>query len=353
MRTPQLQDALHEPTGESSRPPWLDQLGVSILSAAVNLARAMPERLPPALGRLTGQALYYALGPDFMDVRQHLRIAYRNELNDAQLCELARRFWAHLLQSAAEIALLAHWSPENLARHIDLSDASKLEPLRASGRGVIVASGHLGMWESGPYVFALQGYPIKLLHDPGTVAPFFDYVNRERARSGMEVLSKLTHPWKLKKLLDQGAWLCIACDLNNTRRGDQIPFFGTLASSYLSAAALQQISDCPIVVTSTARQQDGRHRFHVWEIIEANAAKKGRVAMRRTTHAIHLALEAAIRTYPEQWFWHYRRWRSRPVNENAPGPDGLPPQASGDWWASVDWDHYLKTEFIQSLPVDA
>ncbi|MBI3830306.1 MAG: lysophospholipid acyltransferase family protein [Planctomycetes bacterium] len=334
----------------SSRPLWLEKWGVSALGAWVTCMRALPPGWGQALGRNAGRAAYYLWGPDFMDVRRHLRIAFRNELGDRRRRELARAFWMHFGQALAEAMHLVSWTRANAAEHMDLSEMAKLEPLRASGRGAIVAAGHLGLWEAGPYAFALLGYPIKLLHNPGTVAPFFDFVNRERERSGMEVISKHVHPWRLRKLLGQGAWICMVADVNNTRRGDQVPFFGTLASSYLSHAALQQVTGCPIVVCSTARQPDGRHKLHVWRILEHDPSRTGRVAQRRVTLEIHKALEEGIRAYPEQWFWHYRRWRSRPVNESGPGPDGLPPLADGDWWATIDWDEYLKSKTIVPLP---
>lgn len=334
----------------SDRPLWFERMGVGMLDAAVGLARALPPGVSRALARTAGRAIYFGLGPDFMDVRRHLRIAFRDEIDEARRREIARAFWMHFCQALAESTQLATWTRDNVAQHMDLEDEAKLKDLRASGRGAIVASGHLGCWEVGTYAFALLGYPVKLLHNPGTVAPFYDFVNRERERSGMEVLSKQVHPWRLKKLIDQGTWLCLACDINNTRRGDQIPFFGTLASSYVSHAALQEIAKCPIVVTSTSRLPDGRHKFHCWRIFEYDPARKGREAQRRRTLEIHQALEEAIRAHPEQWFWHYRRWRSRPVNESESTPDELPPRCDHDWWATIDWEAYLQTKEIKVLP---
>ncbi|MCW8132075.1 MAG: lysophospholipid acyltransferase family protein [Planctomycetota bacterium] len=334
----------------SGRPLWLERLGVGLLRTAVAGARALPPEFTRAAARLAGRAVYYGLGPDFMDVRRHLRIAFREELDDRRRREIARDYWMHLCETLAESARLATWTRETVSQHVDLADERKLADLRASGRGAIVASGHLGSWEVGPYAFALLGYPIKLLHNPGTVAPFLEFVNEERQRSGMEVLSKQIHPWRLKKLLDKGTWLCMACDINNTRRGDQVPFFGTLASSYVSHAALQEIAKCPIVVTSTSREPGGRHRFHCWRIFEYDPARKGREAQRRLTLEIHRALEEAIRAYPEQWLWHSRRWRSRPVNEGEPDAEGLPPRCTGDWWATIDWEAYLVTGQVRTLP---
>ena len=313
----------------------LDRAGVWVLSLLVGMARAIPERLLFALADLVGQAVYLWCGPDFLNVRRNLRTAFR-DAPDERIRELARAYWRHLARALAEACRLALWTRDDVQTRIELQDVALLESLKARKCGVIVASGHLGSWEVGPYAFALLGYPLKLLHDPGTVAPLFDFVNQERRRSGMEVLSKLTHPWALKHLLDRGAWLCIACDVRASRRGDQIPFFDVLCSSYLGAVSLQKVARCPIVVTSTARMPDGRHKLHVWKIIEyTEQPTLLRQPLRRTMREVHRALEEAIRAYPEQWFWHYDRWRSRPILDAA-SDDDVPPRVPDNRWLTVN-----------------
>lgn len=315
-------------TRKRRRPAWVEYVLVGLVAATVCVARLLPRSLACALGRGLGRAVYFFGSPNFLDVGRHLRIAFGPDLDEARLRSLARGFWVHLGQSLAEALHLARWTRADPGRRMDLAGLAELEPYKAAGRGLLLISGHLGSWEVGPYALALLGYPIRLLHNPGTVAPLFDYLKRQRERSGMVVLSRLDHPWAMKKLLDRGAWLCIAADLNAGRRGTFVPFFGVAASSYLTPAALQQATGCPIAVATTARLPDGRHRFRVWRIIERTPGASREEELLRTTRAIHQALEEAIRAYPEQWLWNYRRWRSRPPGE-VPGPDGLPPRAGG------------------------
>ncbi|MCZ7648242.1 MAG: lysophospholipid acyltransferase family protein [Planctomycetota bacterium] len=196
-----------------------------------------------------------------------------------------------------------------------------------AGPGVLLISGHLGSWEVGPYTMALLGRPIHFVHNPGTVAAVYEFLKRQRERSGMKVLARTDHPWALKKLLDRGAWLCIAGDVNAGRRGTFVPFCGVAASTYLTPAALQQTTGCPLVVATTARQPDGRHKVHVWRTFETPPPKDDPEALVRRTAEIHAGLEEAIRTYPEQWLWTYRRWRRRPEGET-PDADGLPPRVN-------------------------
>jgi KDO2-lipid IV(A) lauroyltransferase len=307
------------------RPVWLEKLAVLAIRILAATVRLMPLALSRFLARGAGRLIFFICGPNFANVGRNLDIAFGPDLDPKQRRALARGFWLHVCQGAMEALHLATWTAENCRQYVDLSGVAMLDELKASGRGAILVSGHLGSWEVGPYTLALLGYPIHLLHNPGTIAPIFEYLRSQRERSGMRLLSRKEHPWILKKAIDRGAWLSIAADVNAGRRGAFIPFFDVPASTHLSPAALQQAARCPIVVGSTARQPDGKHRFHVWLTIpyeKPEDPERGRI---ETMTAINKALEKAIRTYPEQWLWNYRRWRRRPEGE-APTANGLPPK---------------------------
>lgn len=316
-----------ERTRRPRRPRWLERLGVTLVAMLVAGVRLLPLNLARLLARCAGQAVYFFCGPGFLGVRRHLRIAFGADLDEHTIRARAHAFWLHLPQSAVEAMHLSFWTPENCPRHLELVERGLLEELRAQGRGVILVSGHLGSWETGPYGLAVLGYPIRLLHNPGTVAPFFEYLKRERERSGMRVLSRLAHPWALKKELDRGAWVCLAADLDAGRRAEFVPFFGVQASSYLTPAALHHATGCPILVATTARRADGRHDLKIWRIVRREGTSRERADLLRTMGAVHEGLEEAIRTHPEQWLWIYRRWRTRPQGESQ-SVDGLPPRAA-------------------------
>lgn len=307
---------------------WTGRLAVAGIATVLFVVRLTPLGLARCLARTLGRVIYFFAGPRRLGVERHLHIAFGSDLPPERVRALAKGFWKHVCEAVVEAAHLKHWDADAVRRRVDLSDLPKLEAAAAPGKGLILVSGHMGSWEVGPYALSLLGKPVKLVHNPGTVEAVFEYVTRQRERSGMQVISRLQHPWALKKLIDRGAWLCIAADLNAGRRGAFVPFFGVQASSYLSPAALQRVTGCPIVVATTARQPGGRHKLHVWRVIpgEKNNAPDD-AALKETTRQLHEALEAAIRAYPEQWLWNYRRWRSRPKDET-PGPDGLPPRVA-------------------------
>ena len=318
------------PPAKRRRPAWLEQLFVLLLKIVVFYIRLWPISVARLQARALGHTIYFFLGPNFLQVDYNLRLAFREELTVEQRHARAHAFWLHFCQGVVEALLLYRWTPESCKEYMDLAEYEQLKPYieksKPPGKGVILISGHMGSWETGIYAASLMGLPVHLVHNPGTVMPIFEYLKAQRERSGMKVIARTEHPWALKKMLDKGAWLCIAMDVNAGRHGEFVPFFRVQASTYTSAAALQQATGCPIIIGTSARMPDGRHKAKVWKIIER--PRGGEAAERlAVTREINETLEQAIRTYPEQWLWNYRRWRRRPPEEK-PGPDGLPPRVS-------------------------
>jgi KDO2-lipid IV(A) lauroyltransferase len=316
-------------TGRRRLPRVLEHLLLGGLVCGVTLVRLFPRRLGFRLARTAGRLIYLLRGPDCMEVRRNLRIAFGAELDEGRIMELARKFWIHFCQGIVEGIRMTRWTLPDLERWVDLTERPRLEELRSRGCGVIVVSAHLGLWEAGACALGLMGYPTHILVNPGTIGPIFDYLRRQRERSGLRVHTTGESLLALKRLLDNGAWLCVLADLNAGRRGVFVPFFGVQASSYLAPAALQRFTGCPILVGSVGREPDGRFRLRIWEVLEREKSDDRDADLVKTTKRIHAALEKAIRFYPEQWLWNYRRWRSRPPGE-IPGPDGLPPRVAED-----------------------
>ena len=67
------------------------------------------------------------------------------------------------------------------------------------------------------------------------------------------------------------------------------------------------------------------HVFNVWDVIDFEKTGDYDADRREIVARINRAYEKAVRTYPEQWLWVHKRWKTRPPGEQ-PGPDGLPPR---------------------------
>jgi hypothetical protein len=65
-----------------------------------------------------------------------------------------------------------------------------------------------------------------------------------------------------------------------------------------------------------ARTHGGtRYRAFGGVPIVVDRSRPFRSEVLRITAAINLAIEEAVRAYPDQWYWCYRRWRPRGGDE--------------------------------------
>jgi hypothetical protein len=65
----------------------------------------------------------------------------------------------------------------------------------------------------------------------------------------------------------------------------------------------------------------GTYRLRYEPALELVRTEDEEADVRANTRLCNQALEAAIRRFPDQWFWVHRRWRNRPPGEQPLYPD--------------------------------
>jgi Kdo2-lipid IVA lauroyltransferase/acyltransferase len=243
----------------------------------------------------------------------------------------ARRLvWAygrHLAWLFLEVLRMRRLGPRRLRAVVDASDLERVRALAAEGRGLIVASGHMGNWEVLSYAAGVLGLQQTVLARPLPEPGLERWIREHRARAGQRVLSKFGGTWPLKKALDRRGIVGLNVD-ENARDGLFVPFFGVLAGTNATAALLQRVTGAPIAVVTCQRLAPDRFKVHVWAVVRPDPSVEDKDAeARRVMSEVAAALERPLRAYPEQWLWALRRWETRPDGEQ-PGPDGLPALAA-------------------------
>src|ERR1700758_1402130 len=160
---------------------------------------------------------------------RNLQIAYPE--SDAPWRErVLRQLYRHLGQHLAEFCLMSRYtveSAENLVRYEGLDHF-----LAASdrGRGVLVVTGHLGLWELSSFYHSLMGHPMSMVIRR-LDNPLVDrMVNRIRCLHGNSVLHKDDFARGLLGAMRRGETVGILMDTNMTPpQGVFVDFFGTPA----------------------------------------------------------------------------------------------------------------------------
>lgn len=221
---------------------------------------------------------------------------------------LARRSFVHLGMLLGECLQLRHAAADALARHVALEGWEHIEAARAQRRPIIIVTGHCGNWELLAAAMNARGLGMLVvareIDEPGLQTMLLDL----RARFGTRTIVRGT-PGAARALLGalRGAGaLGMLIDQDTKVEGVFVDFFGRPAWTPVGAAELALRFDAAVLPTFIARRADGSHQAVIHP--ELSLPPDPTAATARMTAAI----EAQIRSHPEQWVWLHRRWRRRP-----------------------------------------
>jgi lauroyl/myristoyl acyltransferase len=179
---------------------------------------------------------------------------------------------------------LAHMSPEEVARRVQVHGDEHLEAVRGRGRGCILVSVHAGCWEWGAAYLAARGVPMRILaraHADRGVERFF-----RRRRAGWGVLPLAGSPVWLDAAhaLRAGEWIALMADRT-------VPGLHGSLCGY--AAALARRTGASLLPVAMTRLPGGRHALWCDAPIAGDLALEG---------GIRAALHRHLERSPGQWF---------------------------------------------------
>jgi len=215
-----------------------------------------------------------------------------------------------------ELAALLTRPLEDTLRRIRIDG---LEHVRSAmdqhGRALLLTA-HLGNWELLPVACRLTGYRLSVVLRPLDARWLDRLATRMRERSEVDLIDKRAALRPVLRALAGGGMVGILLDQNAARHeGVFVPFFGHPASTSKSMAVLALRTGAPIVPAFIRREDTGIHRVVVSPPLASPAAADVEAAVVALTARCTEAIEAAIRTTPDQWLWMHDRWRTRPPDE--------------------------------------
>ena len=295
-------------TGRDPAPPRpiLARLILFAMRALSTLPLGALQAIGAALGGIT--AWLPARPRRVTDI--NLRMAFRGAA-DAQRARLAR---TSLVQSGrAMLELAAVWfHPVDrvLASIVETTGESCFSDAAAEGRGVLVATMHLGSWELGQLHMGRRYNSVTMYRAP-RIRELSAKLNAARTRAGGTMVElNLTGARGAIRHIERGGVVVFAADQDpGIGAGIFSRFFGVLTNTTTLFARLVQRTGARVVIGWSERLPHGRgFRLHFRAAGPAVYAKD----LAAATDALNAELEAAIRTLPEQYLWSYKRFRIRP-----------------------------------------
>ena len=231
-------------------------------------------------------------------------------LRHAQIVDGVFRSIARILVTFAKFPAIRRGY---LGQWIRLEGGEHFDRARAAGRGVLVATAHLGNWELSAFAHALMTAPMNVVVRP-LDNPLLDaMVEHRRALTGNRPIGKKNFARAILKALSGNQAVGILIDQNaGLDDGVFVDFFGVPASAGTGFAKFAAHSGAAVLPGFALwHEKEQRYVLRFYPAIEMTGD------VTRDTQALQSQLEAVIREYPDQWLWVHRRWKTRPPGEPA------------------------------------
>lgn len=304
--------AAASPPADARAPTAAHRAEYYALRALVASLRMLPRNAAAAFGARLGLLGFSPFQVRHRVVTSQIAAAFP-ERSAEEVAGIARAAYAHLGRSTIETALLPSAGRRGVLEMVESATGFDLiDDAMAAGTGAVLVTGHLGNWEiAGAYV-AARGVPMDVIVRTQANPLFDKYVNETRASLGMTVVRDREAVRRTPRSLRAGRAVAFVADQGVMGLASTfVPFFGRPAKTPRGAAVFAIRFGVPVLFVAALRQPNGRYRVSVEQIEVVDSGNRDSdvdaIVGRYTA-----VLERWVRSAPEQYFWHHRRWRRQP-----------------------------------------
>jgi len=274
----------------------------ALARAAERALPLLPRPLIGAFAEIVGTVVYLAAPAARRNVRANLAVI-APERNGRGL---VRRIFVEQTRNYVEIFSIPRLDPKTFLAGIRAEGWEHVAKAYEQGKGVILASAHLGPVSVVGQMVIAHGYPVALPIE-AEHSEFQRAVNRARGGAGLQLISTET-PLGVFRTLREGKVLGILADRAVTGVGQRVKFFGRDALLPSAAVVLSIRTGAPLV-PSFAGRSDGMLTAVFEPPLELPNTGDRQADVREGVQRFALVLERYVQRHPEEWTVFEDFWR--------------------------------------------
>ena len=190
--------------------------------------------------------------------------------------------------------------------HITVNGKEYLDKALTKKKGVILVTGHFGVWEIMLAWFGLNQYSMLVVGQKQKNSGADTFVNQLRENTGIKMIPRKSSIESMYEALARNTILTLASDQDAKKRGIFVKFFSLPASTPKGAGRFHLEYGSPLIFVTCHLE---RPNNHVLDILPIPTDSNSNIAS--ITQSFTLMLENIITAYPEQYFWFHRRWKTK------------------------------------------
>ena len=289
----------HEQT-EGAHPAHSYPRSVRFALKGVRAVSMLPVGLRSAFGGVVG----FLVGLLPLRERRFALLQLRVFLPEVSARAITPRVFANVGRTLMESLRLQPLLTRHATR-IRCDSWDSVERWLASDRPIICLTAHTGNWDLlAAYVIA-RGVPLTTIGREARNPAAQAILRSIREGYGIETIwrSDRNGLKRLVQCIRSRRVVAALIDQDTRVESIQVPFFGTGAKTPVSLITLGKKMDARFVTAFLFRTGWMRYSVFIEEITQDH----DELAI---LSAYHTSLERLIRSYPEQWVWFHKRWRS-------------------------------------------
>jgi KDO2-lipid IV(A) lauroyltransferase len=277
---------------------------------------AVPERLVPAAGRLTGLLLLRLLPSRYRiavdNIRQALPFMTRHPAWSCPLDSpeaIARSTFIHLGTSLVETCRLYHGKGQALIDATEVRGREHFERARARHKGIVFSTGHCGNWELVALSFKRHFDDTMSVVARKQNNPYLNsMVERMRRQYDNSIIYKQGAIKPIMSCLKKGGVIALLADQAVfTDEGVLIDVLGRKAWASKAPIIIAQKTGAPLLPAFIHREHD-RHVITIFPefVPSGDLSEEG---LRMDVQTLSRYLEDFVCRHPFDWYWVHRRWK--------------------------------------------
>lgn len=275
------------------------------------MLRITPVPLARALAAVAG-TLAWAIQGDRRRVLEQNMSFLAGDKPRAEQRRLARRAFRNLAVTAVDLFRLPGISPKELRAMFDIRGLEHVDTALARGRGLVIATAHLGPYELASGCVAALGYPVHGMVenlDPRVLEALASY----RSATGMQLVNMKDGLRAAYRILGQNHILALVADrvVGDTRGAIEVPFGGGTRLLPVGPAVFAQTTGAALITAFTSPNPKRGPRYIMEFHPPLYAEGRDEAERIRLMKVVSERMAEAVLRNPDHWFVFQPDWITR------------------------------------------
>jgi KDO2-lipid IV(A) lauroyltransferase len=287
-------------------------LGYLLFRFSTFCVKCLPVESLASVGEKLGFLAFHLLRRWRRVASANLNLALGKEKSKDEIHWICRELFKNIGRDMLEIYRSPKFKDSYFKTLVTFEGMEHLSHALNQGKGVIALSGHLGNFALMGVRLAREGYPTSIvIRDPENpkiakvITSLRDAVRLETIHDEPRMVCVS----RCLKALKENRILLLVIDQNAPVTEAWVDFFGYLVPTFKGPVLFSMRTGAPILPMFMRRNSNNLHQITIHPPFTLSISGNAEQDITSNTARFTKLIEAAIREYPEQWFWIYRRFK--------------------------------------------